>query len=260
MRFAVIDTETTGLPDDPNARVIEVGIAVFDPQVDPVRPVDRWSSLVRPEVLTDEGRAVVAMVSQIPEADLLAAPEVDEVWSSLVSFLNGLPVRAYNEEFDRTLLDRTFVQSRWELAWGPPCGDNLASWRKSPGCIMEAFCERFAAYSRMKDDLSGPRPFRLVSAAAILALSEPDTSHRALEDAILAGQVALALDAGIMPPEPEILARITVRIDRGQPVFHAASAAVLPIFTSTRSPLQASFRSTPATDVPLPKISLRRTP
>ena len=255
--FAAIDTETSGLPDDPDARVVEVGVAIFDSSQDEEQPIRTFTSLVRPEILTDDGRAVIAMVSKIPEAELLSAPTPAEIWPWLLGFLGNIPVRAYNEEFDREMLERTFPEARWGLSWGPSCGDNLVGWRKFPSCIMEAFCERFSMYSRMREDLSGPYAFKLAVAASILGLPEPSRLHRAVDDATLAGQIALLLDAGVVPPEMEIVAKISARVDAGLPVFHAALAAILPTFRASSGPLLSTFRPA-ALEEKLPTISLRR--
>jgi DNA polymerase III epsilon subunit-like protein len=198
---------------------------------------------VRPDVYTEAGRAIVAMVSKIPDEEILTAPLPADVWQAMKAFLDGLPVRAYNEEFDRLMLNRTLPEVEEVLVWGPPCGDNQAGWRMFTSCVMEAFCERFAMYSRMKDDLSGPYPFRLQMAAQILSLPLPDLAHRALADAILAGQIAMCLDAGVMPPETEILERIAVRIAKMEPVFHPASASLLPVFHAVGAPAVAPFHA-----------------
>jgi len=268
MRLAVIDTETTGLPDDPDARVVEVGVVVFDTDSEtPDVPVCSFQSLVRPEILTDAGRWVLETINRIPVDEAMAAPEPYEVWASIVQFLDGLPVRAYNEEFDRMMLERTFPEAAAALSWGPPCGDNQAAWRRFPSCIMEGFLERFAAYSRTREDLTGPSPFRLAAALDMLGLQVADGSaHRALVDAEAAGVVALRIDAGFRPPEPEILARILIRVLRDLPVFHAMPASVLPTFRPTRTSADAagsgiSIRPTGSAipEMPVfPYISLRR--
>jgi DNA polymerase III epsilon subunit-like protein len=269
MRFAVIDTETTGLPDDPDARVVEVGIVVLDTEnATPDVPVRSFQSFVLPDVLTDAGRWVLETINRIPVDEVLAAPEPREVWGGIHRFLEGLSVRAYNEEFDRMMLERTFSEAAQGLSWGPPCGDNQAAWRRFPSCIMEGFLERFAAYSRTREDLTGPSPFRLAAALDMLGLQVADGSaHRALVDAEAAGAVALRIDAGFRPPEPEILARIQLRVLRDLPVFRAASAPTLPTFLPTRvgvgsagsgssiRPTGSAFSEMPV----FPRISLRRT-
>lgn len=197
---AVFDTETSGLPDDPDARVVEVGMALFD--LDRWDPVRTFSSFVRPEVpLTEQGRWVVQTVSGIDPELLDMAPPASAVSAWLEAATGGAPLLAYNMEFDRPMTLRSFsldaIFAREHYA-----GD-AAEWRTEPRCIMQALMQRFRVMSRVHED-GRPRFFSLSKAAGIADVEFEGPAHRALTDAVVAGRIYLRLLAGLTPPEMPI--------------------------------------------------------
>jgi DNA polymerase III epsilon subunit-like protein len=221
MRIVVLDTETSGLPDDPNARVVEIAAALFDTA--DTTPLATFTSLICPDVLTDEGRAVIEKVSHIPFEELDAAPTPAEVWAAFQQFLGTAApfkhITAYNREFDQHMIEHTLPEEAKDLPWGP--------------CVMVTFAERFAVYSHMKEDLTGPIPFRLSVAARLLDLQHEGDAHRALADAVLAGQISVRLAQGVMPPEMVIVDKIRAIVAERLRVFHAQPVSVLPKFCAT---------------------------
>jgi DNA polymerase III epsilon subunit-like protein len=177
MLFAEIDTETTGLPSDPDARVVEVGVAVFEigaptpwsGNVPSCEVVGQFASLVRPEILRDEHLDLVERISGISRDEVLDADPPEVVWLRLLRELDGamMPFFAWNLAFDATMMARTF-------AWA----DGL-SWR---GCTMRSFATR-----------TGGRAWKLSTAAEHLGLAFEGQTHRALADAIMAGRIQAML-------------------------------------------------------------------
>lgn len=175
--FVVIDTETTGLPHAPEARVIELGavLVLRDGSI----MAGGFSSLVqwRPGRggLTDHERKALD-VSGISLAELAEAPSPDDVWRAFCDWSRVLPpdytVTAYNLPFDRTMVERT-----WEgIATGWPV------W--SDRCLLSAA----KACHRPKTGR-----LRLETLAARYGLLEAEglarQTHRALDDARVAARL-----------------------------------------------------------------------
>jgi len=98
LSFVVLDTETTGL-DPARDRVIEVGAVRLDASL---REVDRFSSLVRPDVPVP---LAVARMTGIDASELREAPPFAEVFASLEAFARGALLVAHNAAFDRGQLE-----------------------------------------------------------------------------------------------------------------------------------------------------------
>lgn len=187
--FAVIDTETTGLPDDPNARVIELGAALFS--LEDGSLVRTFSTLVCPDVLTEDGLAVALSVSGITEAEIRAAPSPADAWAACGAFLDGwvYPVHAYNLEFDRLMCERTFdTEGVW---WA--------------GCIMEEFSLLWVRCFGHDPETGRPIRAHLYRAARIAEVTWEGDEHRAAADAVVAGRIFALLRANkLQPPEQAV--------------------------------------------------------
>ncbi len=92
--FVVLDTETTGLSDHPDAQVVEVGIVGRDGQV-------LFQSLIKPDITMP---AAASEIHGLTDADLASAPPLAEVWSDIVQILTTHEIYCYNVEFDRGML------------------------------------------------------------------------------------------------------------------------------------------------------------
>lgn len=192
--FAVIDTETTGLPDDLDARVIELGAALFS--LTDGLLVRSFSTLVCPDaMLTEEGLAVAAEVSGITEAQIKAAPSPAEAWAACGVFLDGwsYPVHAFNLEFDRLMCERTFdTEGVW---WA--------------GCIMEEFSLLWVRCFGHDPTTGKPVRCHLRRAARIADVRWEGDTHRAEADAIVAGRIFALLRANkLQPPEQTVPTRV----------------------------------------------------
>ncbi|MEE2678455.1 MAG: helicase C-terminal domain-containing protein [Myxococcota bacterium] len=103
--LAVVDLETTGLSDDPEAELLEFGAALLDPGEATLTTLE---SLVRPRGLLP--RAVQRLTGLAPE-DVANAPSVQDVAKPVAVALAGRVLIAHNADFERHFLSR-FVDPR----------------------------------------------------------------------------------------------------------------------------------------------------
>lgn len=189
--FAVLDTETTGLQKDPDARVIEIGIARFENGV----CVRRYQSLVRPDILTEAGVKVAWKVSQITRAEIEAAPLPEDVWVEVDGLLGDVPVVAWNLPFDQEMVRRSFfsedrLDTMIARRLAPP------SWKE---CAMRRFTNRWEAYGQ-KWPNGDAQWFRLIDAATLMGLEWTGNAHRADADAEMTGRLYAGLLADTLIP------------------------------------------------------------
>lgn len=177
-RVAVLDTETTGLPRHPMARVVEVAVVVLD---ESLSEVACFSSLVRATEaeIADGARALA--VNGIDGASLLVAPPAAEVGVVLAGWLKlqGVEsVSAFNNGFDRMMMGRAFVG---EL--GVPWGE----------CIMEAAMEVMGSAGALPARRwRGGQEWRwpsLGEAMEFFGVEREGVAHRGLSDARAAAGV-----------------------------------------------------------------------
>lgn len=177
----VLDTETTGLLDDPWATVVELGAAVLSPHG---RVVGTWGSLVRPlDPIPDEAAEAFA-VNGLTREELAAADTWRDVCGRFLAWLHGLDplqlwgvgrVTSYNADFDRTMIERT-----GGLYAGP--------WL---GCIQLLA----GAHPRVGRHPKQRHPDRppLWYAAQQLGVTQVEPRHRAVSDAETAARVLVEL-------------------------------------------------------------------
>lgn len=185
MRFATIDTETTGFLEDPTTRVVEVGAAIFEPDGTLVRSIGR---LVCPDLLTPEGLDVAWRICGIEEEEIRAAPPPEVVWDELTEFMDGwaYPLWAWNMAFDRPMIKRTFTHD--PVAWA--------------GCLMEAFTEVYSSMAGYHAPTDTPRFFTLKRASYLTKVPWRGNAHRAEADAVMTGEIGAGLWSGrFRPPE-----------------------------------------------------------
>jgi DNA polymerase III epsilon subunit family exonuclease len=113
-RFASLDLETTGT-DVENDRIIEVGIVIFENG----EVVDRFQKLVYPGIPIPK---VVVEVTGITDEDVAGAPPLEAVIDDIRKYIRGLPLLAYNHEFDLSVLTSEF-RRLGETFEVPPCMD-----------------------------------------------------------------------------------------------------------------------------------------
>ena len=211
MLTAMLDTETTGLLEDPDARVIEIACTVYDDEDEDLFAVMRgaeesdrfdtfvahtrsWASLVRPDVITEEGLAVALAISGITEDQIMLAPSPKSVLGLLKVSLDGFrtPVRAWNLAFDQPMFQRTF------------CDDfDLPDPLRWDGCAMLDFTHRWRTMAGINVETMEPRWFSVkrASYAAHVPYSNED-AHRATFDTQLCACLDFCSRNGILsPPE-----------------------------------------------------------
>jgi DNA polymerase III epsilon subunit-like protein len=257
-RVALIDTETTGFPQDPDARVVELGVAIFD--LDCWDPVLTFSSFIKPDVLTEEGREVVSCISGI-DPDILEMappPHVVEGWARAV--IGDLPILAFNMGFDRPMTLRSLHLE--DLFSRPrPVGPMLAPWRFESNCVLEAFTEVFSVMTRTHED-GAPRLFSLARAADLADVKFEGQPHRALTDAIVAGRVLLRLEEGLRPPEPVFVPKLRLVSESEAPVLRREDTPDAPSVRVSEEVMAPVLRVVPRPKVEpvvvLPKIRVGR--
>jgi DNA polymerase III epsilon subunit-like protein len=209
MDWIVIDTETTGLPEQKDARVCEIAAVRFDKDG---RMVSAYSSLVRPEVLTEEGIRVITEISGFTEDEIRNAPHPDVVWRELCAVTHSwvYPVHAWNLEFDRLMIERS-----WNIA---AIGGTKPWWA---GCLMQSFSSMWTVCFGHDVETGEPRRVSLYRAAKIAGVPFEGPAHRALTDAMVAGKVWAKVRSGeVSPPTltkrgaPLVIRRNTVQTAR----------------------------------------------
>lgn len=162
-RWCVLDTETTGL--GPYDEVIEIGVVddagntLADLRARPVKPITARSLAVH----------------GLDAATLASERSWPSVWPALEARIRDLPVLAWNAAFDLRLLRQTCARYHLPL--------------RTPRflCLREVFREQHPVARGTLD-----------AACLVLGLAVRP-SHRALADAKVARQVALALLASHSP-------------------------------------------------------------
>jgi len=102
---AVIDLETTGLPESRSAEILEVGILLLEPGQ---TTVGVCSSLVRPS------RGIPGLVSRLTglvDEDVSAAPTLSMIREKVQELLAGRILVAHQSEFERSFLERDIDSS-----------------------------------------------------------------------------------------------------------------------------------------------------
>jgi DNA polymerase III epsilon subunit-like protein len=165
--ICVLDTETTGLPNQPWARVVEVGAVVLDPRKD-------YAEVACFQVVLDPGADALVgyprnASQRVPIEEILkfgvSEGTVHAVIAKWLTTHRVTEVFSYNRVFDEVLLKR----SGFVLPW--------------TGCVMRM--ARAAMPPRPKDP-------SLADAAAHFGATQAE-AHRALPDARLAAQVFAAI-------------------------------------------------------------------
>ena len=203
--YLVFDTETTGLPHDPDARVVELGVAMV------TDPTPGWyergefqtfQSLVRPNVITEAGLAIAKKISGITAYQLEHAPSPSQVWGSLEAWLEDNTTEttypkafAWNAPFDVEMMVRTFYGGAdVKTILGHETGGADHPLPSIP-CVMRAFTELYKQHGMKRKDGS-VRWFKLTHAADLVQLKWAGHAHRADADALMTLRllVGMALD------------------------------------------------------------------
>jgi DNA polymerase III subunit epsilon len=160
--FVAVDVETTGLKPASN-RIIEVGLIRYAGGT----PLDRFSSLVHP------GRKVPAYITKltgIRESDLEDAPGFEVIAADVEAFIGNSIVVGHNVEFDLRFL-------------------NAELRRSGRSQLINDRINTLGLAVRLLPQVRRPNLDRVAKALGLSAKN----AHRAMADAELAGQCAIAL-------------------------------------------------------------------
>jgi ATP-dependent DNA helicase DinG len=176
---AVVDLETTGLPDGGRAEILEIGAVLLDPG----RPeVQTLSTLVRPRQPVP--RAVRALTG-IRDADVADAPRIEAVAESVATALEGRTIVAHNADFERYFLER-FVSPRLSERRFLDTQDLLAcAHPDAPDLRLETFTQellgRTERHRALEDALDTARVISHAAAGARSAVARYVVARDALE-------------------------------------------------------------------------------
>jgi len=160
--LAVVDLETTGLPDDPAAEILEFGLVLLDPG-----RVATFQSLVRP---SQPLALLIQRLTGLCDADVADAPMLRTIAPVVRDALAGRTLIAHNAEFERTFLTRC-VDARLDESVYLDTQDLLAlTHPDAPDLRLESF-------TRM--------------------LLGTEEQHRALEDALDTARVLSRIGLGV---------------------------------------------------------------
>lgn len=179
--LVVLDTETTGLPHDPDAQPWEVAAVLLDREGE---EIDRIEAIGYPAIWRPDMARIVALGGM--DADrLLAGPPLAESIAELsdwfrASLDRGARLSAFNVAFDRDMLSRIGIAFPSE-SWAP--------------CVMERAKPIMGEANAIPwmaryNDWKMPK---LSEAAAFFQVPQQEPAHRALADARTAALVAVAL-------------------------------------------------------------------
>ena len=97
---AIVDLETTGLPNDPGARILEFAAVLLDPGDPKLRAV---ATLIHPEAPVPPA---IQRLTGISDALVADAPSLEAVRETLREALRGRTIVAHNADFERHFLSR----------------------------------------------------------------------------------------------------------------------------------------------------------
>jgi len=173
--LVVLDTETTGMPRDPWASVVELGAVLLN---EDGKEVDHWNELVY--AVLDERCEPALRVNQIPREDIEAARTADVVAEAFLDWwrFNGCPyVTSFNVGFDRPMVERMGLRN---LRWA--------------SCVMlRATAVMDEADAVQRWDNGEAKWARLAEAAEFFSVAVIGEAHRAETDARTAAGIAVAI-------------------------------------------------------------------
>ena len=151
IKFACLDTETTGLSPDDGGRICELAVSVSQGG----RPVEEFSTLLNPGMpMHPEVIAIHGITNEM----VASAPKFADILPKLLGLLDDCVIVAHNADFDVNFLRSEFAQCR--MRFPPyPVIDTLKLARKSGkfaknnlGCIAADLGINCAGWHRAMAD------------------------------------------------------------------------------------------------------------
>lgn len=173
----VLDTETTGLPKDPDAQPWEIAAVLYD--VDGIEQ-GAFSAMGCPAIFREPMRRIIALGGVDPKMVLGSDPLAFGIadFRSWLALSPDARCTAFNVAFDRPMLQRVGVEVE---AWAP--------------CIMERAKKQMGAAGSLPwlDWASDWKMPKLSEAADFYGVPQQEPAHRALADARTAGLIAVEM-------------------------------------------------------------------
>ncbi len=196
--LAIIDFETTGLPEEGGAEPIEVGVVLVD--TDRARV---FEARIRPRGRVP--RAVTALTG-LRDADLADAPRIESVAPVLLEVLAGRTLVAHNADFERYFLTR-FVSPSFARASYLDTQDLFAlAFPDAPDLRLDTLAERelgrHARHRALDDALDTARLISRLGSDAHSGGARASAARAALDAFAPDEPWAALLDAPGLPPEP----------------------------------------------------------
>jgi DNA polymerase III subunit epsilon len=159
-----LDTETTGL--NWSAEIVDLAL------------IDRHGNPLLDTLIKPNGRIPpdASAVHGIHERDVINAPTWKAIYPTFMSLIENRQIVAYNQEFDRRMIDGSCLRCRLESPVG--------KWR----CAMLAFSWFLGEWNPAKNDYRWPR-----LEEAVRFFRGAPGGHRALSDALACRQVVLGM-------------------------------------------------------------------
>ncbi len=126
VKFACLDTETTGLSPAGGGKICEIAVSVSQNG----RKIEEFSTLLNPEIVMHPS---VIAIHGITNEMVSVAPKFSDVLPRLFSLLDGCVLVAHNAEFDLSFLRAEVQNCGWRLPEYPVL-DTLKLARKN-GCF-----------------------------------------------------------------------------------------------------------------------------
>ena len=148
----IIDTETTGLVHEPDARPWQIAAVVLDADLTQIA-----SCVIEgcPDVMNENAQEALSF-SHKTVADIQRLPPLSQSLPALVSFLNALPnakLTAYNIPFDRVMLGRVGITTH-DDQWGPCVKQLAATYNGHPTRLIEISKQFGIPHERAHDALA----------------------------------------------------------------------------------------------------------
>ena len=178
MLVITLDTETTGLLEDPMARVVEIGAVKHNIKTGEV--IDEFSRLMRPSFLDAKRFGMAKKYAKISRESILNADSFQDVMPIFEDWAGNLPVFAWNLPFDQKMIMRSINDM-----------NELESSLQFSGCWMHFYTMYYPEEAGKRYN-GRQRCFSLEQAINKEGIGSI-VKHRALDDALMASRVAYKL-------------------------------------------------------------------
>jgi len=177
--LAVVDLETTGLMEDPEAGILELGVLLIDSDPSTVRTL---SALVKPTVALPR---VVKRLTGLTDADVEDAPPVASVAPAFAKALDGRTIIAHNAEFERSFLSRQLHSGLADAHYLDTLDLLALTHPDAPDLRLESFTRMLMGteekHRALDDALDTARVMSLAGRGALRGELRYATARRALE-------------------------------------------------------------------------------